>query len=129
MWRTLFMIAMLFHGIGHILFLMNAWGYWKVGPGRAWLFSDMLQLSQAGEGMIGVLWLAPLAGFVLGAWGLFTDHAWWGPLALAAALLSSVMIVLWWSGLNSSSALFALAFNMVVLVAAWQARALQPAGA
>jgi hypothetical protein len=31
MWRMLFMIAMLFHGIGHALFLMNTWGYLKEG--------------------------------------------------------------------------------------------------
>src|SRR5438132_12141009 len=100
MWRILFLIAMLFHGIGHVLFLMNTWGYWKDGQSRAWLFSDVLRLSQTGEGIIGVLWLAPLVGFVIGTWGLFGQQAWWGPLALTAAIMSSVMIVFWWSSLN-----------------------------
>ena len=92
MWRLLFMIAMLLHGIGHVLFLMNTWGYWKDGSRRAGLFPDVLALSQTGEGIIGLLWLAPLAGFVIGTWGLLNQNAWWSPLALATAILSSVMI-------------------------------------
>jgi hypothetical protein len=38
------------------------------------------------------------------------------------------MILLWWGSLNTSSAFFALAFNLVVLAAAvWQQRLAQPA--
>ena len=44
MWRLLFMIAMLLHGIGHVLFLMNTWGYWKDGNRRAWLFQGKASL-------------------------------------------------------------------------------------
>jgi hypothetical protein len=66
MWRMLFMIAMLLHGIGHVLFLMNTWGYWKDGNRHAGLFADALALSQAGQGIVGLLWLAPLVGFVIG---------------------------------------------------------------
>ena len=129
MWRVLFMIAMLLHGIGHVLFLMNAWGYWKTANERAWLFADGLKLSQTGEGIIGVLWLAPLVGFVVGTWGYFAQQTWWTSPAVTAAILSSVMILLWWTSLNASSAFFALAFNVVVLVVAlWQQRAFQPAG-
>jgi hypothetical protein len=129
MWRFLFSIAILFHGIGHALFLMNTWGYWKIANERAWLFADTLKLSQTGEGIVGVLWLVPLIGFVVGAWGYFGEQVWWGPVALTAAILSSVMILLWWSSLNTSSALFALLFNALVLVLAiWQQRASQPAG-
>ena len=130
MWRVLFMVAMLLHGIGHVLFLMNTWGFWKVGQGRAWLFADVLRLSQTGEGMVGLIWLAPLIGFVIGAWGFFAQQVWWGSLALAAAILSSVSILLWWNSLNTSSAVFALAFNVLVLMAVvWQPRMLEPAGA
>jgi len=129
MWRLFFSIAMLFHGIGHVLFLMNTWGYWKTANERAWLFADGLKLSQTGEGIIGVLWLAPLVGFVVGTWGFFAQQSWWAASALTVAILSSVMILLWWNSLNTSSALFALVFNMVVLVVAvWQQRLLQPAG-
>ena len=129
MWRMLFMVAMLLHGIGHVLFLMNTWGYWKVGQGRAWLFADVLRLGQSGEGMIGLIWLVPLVGFVIVAWGFLVQQAWWGALALSMAILSSVLILLFWNSLNSSSAFFALMFNVVVLmVVIWQPRMLQPAG-
>jgi hypothetical protein len=129
MWRVLFTIAMVFHGIGHVLFLMNAWGYWKTAHERAWLFADGLKLSQTGEGIIGVLWLVPLIGFLIGTWGYVTQQSWWSSPALTAAILSSVMILLWWSSLNPSSAFFALAFNAVLLaVVLWQQRVFQPAG-
>jgi hypothetical protein len=40
-----------------------------------------------------------------------------------------VLILLFWNSLNSSSAFFALMFNVVVLMAVvWQPRMLQPAG-
>ena len=129
MWRMLFLIAMLLHGVGHLLFLMNTWGYWKTVNGRAWLFADALKLGQTAEGMVGLLWLAPLIGFVLGTWGLVAQQAWWGPLALTAAIVSSLMILLWWNSLSTSSAFFALLFNVVVLiVVVWQQRMIQPAG-
>jgi len=129
MWRLLFSLAMLLHSIGHILFLMNTWGYWKTANERAWLFADGLKLGQTGEGIIGVLWLAPLLGFLIGTWGFFAHQPWWGPFALTAAILSSVMILLWWGSLNTSSAVFALLFNLVVFVIVfWQQRAFQPAG-
>jgi hypothetical protein len=129
MWRLFFSIAMLFHGIGHILFLMNTWGYRKTASERGWLFADGLKLSQTGEGVIGVLWLAPLIGFVIAMWGMFTQRAGWPPIALAAAIVSSALILVWWGSLNTSSAFFALLFNVVVLVVAiWQQRLLQPTG-
>jgi hypothetical protein len=129
MWRLFFSIAMLFHGIGHILFLMNTWGYWKTASERGWPFADGLKLSQTGEGVIGVLWLAPLIGFVIATWGMFTQHAGWPPIALAAAIVSSALILVWRGSLNTSSAFFALLFDVVVLVVAiWQQRLLQPAG-
>ena len=92
MWRLLFMIAMLLHSIGHILFLMNTWGYWKTANERAWLFADGLKLGQTGEGIIGVLWLAPLLGFLIGTWGFFAHQTWWGPFALTAAILGQPLV-------------------------------------
>ena len=79
--------------------------------------------------MIGLIWLVPLVGFVVAAWGFFAQQAWWGPLALLMAILSSAFILLWWNSLNTSSAFFALAFNVLVVMAVvWQPRMLQTAG-
>jgi hypothetical protein len=108
-------IALLMHGIGHVLFVANSWGMWKADTGHSWLFSGVLRIGQTVEGLFGLLWLLPLVGFVIGTWGYFTTQPGWQGMLIGSAILSSVMIVLWWSGINTSSAFFALVFNLVVV--------------
>jgi hypothetical protein len=109
--------ALLAHGIGHTLFLMNAWGVAKTEAGHSWLLGGVLRLGQTAEGGIGLLWLVPFAGFLFGTWGYITGQQGWQPWLLASAAISAVMVVLWWNGINTASAFFALAFNIVVIVA------------
>jgi hypothetical protein len=63
--RYLITISLFAHGVGHLLFVANSWGYWKGGEeGHSWLFSGMLGVGQAVEGIFGLLWFIPLVGFV-----------------------------------------------------------------
>jgi hypothetical protein len=122
--RYLITIALLAHGVGHLLFLANSWGYWKGGEeGRSWLFSGTLGAGQTVEGIFGLLWLAPLIGFVTVSWGYLGHQGWWSQLALISAAISLAMIVLWWGSLVTGSAFFALAFDLaVIVVVLWQLR-------
>ena len=43
MWHYVVAMALLAHGIGHMLFLANSWGYWKASSGRAGVFAGMPQ--------------------------------------------------------------------------------------
>jgi hypothetical protein len=124
MLRYLITIALFAHGIGHLLFLTNSWGVWKGGDEvRSWLFSGMLGAGQTVEGIFGLLWLIPLVGFVAVSWGYLTHQGWWAQLALASAIISLAMIVLWWGGLVVGSAFFALVFDLAVIaVVLWQLR-------
>jgi hypothetical protein len=124
MLRYLIAIALFAHGVGHLLFLANSWGYWKGSEeGRSWLFSGVLGAGQAVEGIFGLLWLIPLLGFVAVSWGYLTHQGWWPQLALASAAISLTMIVLWWGGLVVGSAFFALVFDSAVIaVVLWQLR-------
>ena len=54
--------------------------------------------------------------------GYFTQQGWWPQLALASAGISLAMIVLWWGGINTSSAFFALVVDIVVIVVALRLR-------
>jgi hypothetical protein len=93
-------MALFAPGIGHLLFLTNSWGIWKGGDeGRSWLVSGILSAGQTVEGIFGLLWLIPLVGFVAVSWGYLTHQGWWPQLALASAVISLEMIVLWWGGL------------------------------
>ena len=120
--RSVIAIVLLIHGIGHLLFLANSWGYWKGGEeSRSWLFSGVFGAGQAVEGIFGLLWLIPLLGFVAVSWGYLTHQGWWPQVALASAAISLVMIVLWWGSLVTGSAFFALVFNVaVILIVLWQ---------
>lgn len=94
--RYLIAIVLFAHGVGHLLFVANSWEFWRGGEaGRSWLFSEMLGVGQTVEGIFGLLWLVPLVGFVTLTWGYFTHQGWWPQLALASAVVSLVMIVLW----------------------------------
>ena len=116
-------IAILFlaHGVGHVLFLANSWGFWKVSDGRSPLFENLLHASQTTEGLIGLLWLVPLVGFVMSAWGCYSESPWWRIAALVSALISTSLIAVWISGLNMSSAFFALVVNAAIaVILLWQ---------
>ena len=83
----------------------------------------MLGAGQTVEGIFGLLWLIPLVGFVAVSWGYLTHPGWWAQLALASAIISLAMIVLWWGGLVVGSAFFALVFDLAVIaVVLWQLR-------
>jgi hypothetical protein len=115
--RYLLTAALFAHGVVHLLFLANSWGFWRGGEGsRSWLFSGVLDVGQAVEGIFGLLWLLPLVGFVAVAWNFLFHGGWWPQLALASAAVSLAMIVLWWGGLVTGSAFFALVFDIVVIV-------------
>jgi hypothetical protein len=117
--RYLIAIVLFAHGVGQLLFVANSLGYWRGGEaGRSWLFSGMLGAGQTVEGIFGLLWLVPLIGFLAISWGYFTQQGWWPQLALASAVISLAMIVLWWGGINTSSAFFALVVDIIVIMVA-----------
>jgi hypothetical protein len=118
-------MALFAHGVGHLLFLANSWGYWKGDEeGRSWLFSGVLGAGQTLEGTLGLVWLIPLIGFVAVSWGYLAQQGWWPQLALASAAISLAMIVAWWGGLITGSAFFALVFDSAL--GAWRALRIDP---
>jgi hypothetical protein len=117
LWRTLLAIVTGAHGIGHIVFLVPLLGVADWGEStRSWL------LSAAGGDVLArivgsVLFLAATAGFIAVAVGMFGQQAWWRGLAIGSAVVSLAGLVLFWANPVPSSAFFALAFNVAVLVA------------
>lgn len=126
--RVIIALAVSLHGVGHLLFTANAWGYWKTSEaGHARLFATIG--GQTAEGAAGIVMLIPVASFLAVTWGYLAGQAWWRPLALSAAMLSIALVLLCWGSLNTSSALFAVAFDAAVIAAVlWQARAVAAFG-
>jgi hypothetical protein len=50
MLRYLITLALFVHGIGHVLFLMNSWGFSKADAGRSWVFSGVLGAGRRSRG-------------------------------------------------------------------------------
>lgn len=126
---TLLVLALFLHGLGHALFVANAWGYRRAATdaGQSSLFG--LQIAPAADGVLGLLWLAPLLGFVAGTWGLANGAFGWQPILLLSALGSLALIALRWKSINVSYALFASAFNIfVIALLYWNSQGLIFAG-
>lgn len=120
------------HGIGHLLFLAPAAGIasWAGQTGQSWILTPAIGDGPA-RAVATLVWVATIALFVAGVAGFVTDQAWWRPITVAAAIVSIAGIVIFWDGLAMPSAIFALAFDIVVLFATLIARwpASEPAGA
>jgi hypothetical protein len=124
MFRIIFAVALAMHGLGHLLFIGNAWGYWKTnGAGHARLIGA-LGPGQLAEQAAGLLLVLPVAGFLAVARGYVAHQGWWSPLAVASAAISGLLVVFFWGGINTSSAVFALVFDAAVIAwVLWQGRA------
>lgn len=119
--RLALAVVVLAHGIGHVLFLVPTvrLASWADQTGHSWLLTGSL-----GDGptraIAAVIWIAAIALFVAGVVGFLTGAGWWPAVTIVGAIVSIVGIVAMWDGLAQPSAMLALAFDVVVLVAlAW----------
>jgi hypothetical protein len=103
--------------VGHVLFVPALHGVMRLADtGRPWLAT-----TPVGESATAVLATLVAAGagilFVAAGVGIVAQAGWWRPVAVLAAILSVLVILGTWNAAPTSSALFALAFDAVVLVA------------
>ena len=113
--RTLIALLLAAHGIGHVLFIANAWGYWTTGEARSWLIGNALGFGKRAEGIFSLLWLVPALGFVIGGWALVASQGDARAILLSAAAISLTMVVLWWGSLVTVNAFFALLVDVAVI--------------
>lgn len=116
-------IAVLAHGIGHVLFLVPAVGIanWADQTGHSWLLTSVVGDGPA-RAVAAFVWAAATLLFVAGVAGFWTGQEWWRQVTIGAAIVSIVGIVLFWDGIATSNAFLALAFDVAVLLALLWAR-------
>jgi hypothetical protein len=120
MLRTALALIIVSHGVGHILFLVPLLGIADWGQStRSWLFTG-----ETGAQIVGsVLWICATIAFCVAAYGLVSQLDWWRNVAIAACVISALGIAMFWINPASSSAVFALAFNIAafgaLVVAHW----------
>ncbi len=115
MWRWIIGLAVLAHGIGHILFMPALAGAMKLeADGHSWLLTGLLG-DGVTNGLATIAATVALAAFAAAAAGLVGQIGWWRPVALVGAIVSLALVVVMWDGLPTSSAAFAVAFDLVVV--------------
>jgi hypothetical protein len=110
--------VLVLHGIGHAMFAFTAWTDTPMGfTDSPWLLpGGMTATSLAGQ-ISAALWLIALIFFLLAAVGIVRSAGWWPRLALAAAVMSLVVLVLWWNTITPDSRLWALLVDLAILIA------------
>ena len=109
--------VVLAHGVGHLLFLGPSLRVvdWAGQTSHSWLLTGTLGEGPA-RAIASAIWIATVVLFVAGVGGFLLDSAWWRPMTVAGAVVSMLGMVLFWDGLATSNAAFALAFDIVLLV-------------
>jgi hypothetical protein len=101
--RVIVAVVLIFHGVGHALGVLPAFG---VTLGRTHAAGSWLAMGANGAGRgqaIGfALWAIALVGFVSAGFavlGWLVPQTWWSLLALVSAFVSMVALVFFWWGL------------------------------
>lgn len=102
MFRILFAVFLVLHGVVHLLYLGQSARFFELQPGLAWpdgswAFSRLLG-NEATRNLANVLLILSAAVFVAGAVGLFASQNWWRPVTAVAAGFSILIYLLLWNG-------------------------------
>ena len=123
-------IFFLLHGMVHLLYAGQSGRRFELvsgmlWPDSSWAFSKLLG-DEATRRLATILLALAALGFVAGGLGLFTQQPWWRPLAVGAAVFSSLLFILFWDGkfqaLDAKGGvgiLINLAILVVVLILKW----------
>jgi hypothetical protein len=98
-WRWLFAVLLLAHGAIHLLGFLGPAGIAQMEglPGRATFLLTDFAIGSPVLIAFGALWLVAGIGLVGAGIGIATRQAWWPTLAVAAALMSTLLVILWWN--------------------------------
>jgi hypothetical protein len=95
-------VFLILHGLVHLLYLGQSARRFELQPGLtwpegSWAFSKLLGEDGA-RTLAGIFCILAAAGFVIGGVGILAGQPWWGTAAVASAVVSTVLYVLFWDG-------------------------------
>ncbi|MCI0398906.1 MAG: hypothetical protein L0332_29515 [Chloroflexi bacterium] len=118
MLRIIIILALLMHGIGHIIGFLAAWTPVPVGfSNHPWALSGGVTMTSPAGRAFGLLWLVAMIGTVAAGLGLLFHQDWWAPLAVAASVISLVVWLPWWQTVPRGSLVGAVAFDLLIILA------------
>lgn len=117
MWRLVFAIPLIVHGLAHLSGTFATWSRGDAGfSPRPWIFSSGVALHSALGKVFGLLWLIAALALVSSGLAMLLQQAWWPFLAILAAVLSLSAILPWWNSVPPGAKAGA-AFDLLILLA------------
>ena len=130
MLQFIFGVFMVLHGLVHLLYFGQSARCFELRPGLvwpdgSWVFSRPLE-DKTTRNLASISCVVAAIGFVAGGAGVLISQAWWRPVIVATAALSSITFLLFWNGKlrrlvdqGAIAILINLAILVAVLVLAW----------
>ncbi|MFX1253242.1 MAG: hypothetical protein ACFFCZ_16660 [Promethearchaeota archaeon] len=117
-WGVIYAIAMVLHGIGHIIGVIAVSEVIKFEgfTNESWLLTGRLGIRGTALRVLAVFWIIPIIGFIAVAWGIWFGLVWWRLLAGAMTVLSVILFVLWWNGFPKNVPIQANIGNLVAII-------------
>jgi hypothetical protein len=97
---VLFAIFLVLHGVVHMLYFGQSQRYFELQPGmtwpdESWAFSSIFGTDPL-RFLASTILVVIAIGFAAGGAGIFLSKSWWRPIAVGAAILSSIAYVVFW---------------------------------
>jgi len=100
--RVLFGIFMVLHGLVHLLYFGHSARFFELKPGMIWpdgsWFFSRLVGDGTGRMLASVSLIAAAIGFIAAGIALLFKQPWHSSIAVGAAILSSLVYILFWNG-------------------------------
>jgi hypothetical protein len=116
-WRYLLAAALALHGLIHVVGFAAAWQVGGLTGATATPSFPGVEAGTPAALALGVMWLAPALGFVLGGAALALRGHWWSLVTAGAAILSLGLCSMWWQTASIGIAVDVLVLGFLALLA------------
>jgi len=117
---TLFMIALVMHGMGHSMGLLESWQLAKLRQGADYRgVLGRIGANDVTVKAVGALFVIALMAYLAAAYGMWQGLTFWRPMTVGASLLSLALFGLWWNTIPTFNEISAVGFDFVAVAAVW----------
>ncbi len=102
MFRIVFGIFIVLHGLVHLLYAGQSTRYFELNPGMlwpddSWAFSRLLG-NEVARNLTSISLILVAIGLIAGGTGILLSQAWWRPVVVGATAFSSIVYIFSWNG-------------------------------